>query len=113
MTNEPKVRAEVIDLNKKWGRHYADICKYAVVIRSDLDKVDYVYTCENVCKELAELIAAKINAPDPIAVIGEMIAKYERNEGNEKYDDGYLLGLAEAIDQLRTIEILKQVGGGV
>jgi len=39
-----------------------------------------------------------------IAVIEEMIAKYERNEGNEKYDDGYLLGLAEAIDQLRNKE---------
>ena len=65
MTNEPKVRAEVVNSCDVMG---GDTWHVYVKHMDILD--DTFLVCFN--KELAELIASKINAPDPIAIIEEM-----------------------------------------
>ena len=94
MTSEPKVRADISGENIYVHIKYENESEMIYGLIAPTYKV-------KANEKINELIASKINAPDPIEVLTEIISKYERNEGNEKYDDGYLLGLAQAIDQLR------------
>jgi uncharacterized Zn finger protein (UPF0148 family) len=112
MTNEPKVRAEV----------------YPDKMRNDNDRFivnilvgdNYSQRCRDLTEAEAELIASKINAPDPIAIrqqalkeVGEKVEAFkghiswtfyvtpESERGAREAIDEVLLIIKSAIDQLR------------
>ena len=99
MTNEPKVRAEVISMQ--------DIDTipedYYFVKVSIGERLVITGSMNKLTKAEAELIASKINAPDPIAIRQQAFKEVEDWARNSYHfeNEKQLNNFIQAIDQLR------------